>query len=221
MCQAGASPGATPTRPSMVRKPFRGLERQIQRREKKMGVSNAIIRSLALLALFLASGCAHVISSEVRQSVKEDLAFPAVLQDPDSFRGEMVIWGGVIVETENRREGTSLILLETPLDSQGFPEDAEHSRGRFIARTRAYLDPEVYRKGRKVTMAGEVVGKELRGLGEMEYAYPVLSVRELHLWKEEAGVYGWPYGPYYWGPPLWYWDWWWYPHWHYYYLRRR
>lgn len=176
---------------------------------------------VVLLSLFLASGCVHVISSEVRQAVKKDPSFPVVLQDPDSFRGEMVIWGGVIIETQNLTDGTSLIILETPLDSQGFPEDAEYSRGRFMARTSAYLDPEVYKKGRKVTMAGEVVGKEARALGETQYAYPVLSVRELHLWKEPERVYGWPYGPYYWGPPLWYWDWWWYPHWHYYHFRRR
>ncbi len=196
---------------------------KLDRREaREMDRLSSMARHLVvLLSLFVASGCAHVISPEVRQAMKRDLSFPLVLQDPDSFQGEMVIWGGVIIETQNLTNGTSLTLLEAPLDSQGFPEDAEHSRGRFMARTSAYLDPEVYQKGRKVTVAGEVVGKEVRALGETQYRYPVLSVRELHLWKEPERVYGWPYGPYYWGPPLWYWDWWWYPHWHYYHFRRR
>jgi outer membrane lipoprotein len=152
-----------------------------------------------------------VISSEVRETARQDVAFPTVLQDPDAYKGETVIWGGLIIDTVNRQDGTTLMVLETPLDSEGLPQNAETSRGRFMAVTASYLDNEVYRKGRKVTLAGEVLGKELQPLGQTHYAYPLLSVRELHLWREEYRPYGYFYGPYSWGPYWWYWDWWW-PH---------
>lgn len=84
----------------------------------------------------------------MRETVKKDLTFPTVLQDPTAFVGEIVIWGGVIIETLNRQNGTLIKVLETPL-SYEIPEDREQSRGRFIAKTPKYLDPEIYRKGEK------------------------------------------------------------------------
>jgi outer membrane lipoprotein len=140
-----------------------------------------------------------------------------VLASPEAHRGDVVIWGGVIIETQNRPEGTTVMVLETPLDSEGAPADAEYSRGRFLARTPSFLDGEIYQKGRKVTVAGEVVGREIQSLGDIRYGYPVLSVREIHLWREHWTTYGYPYGSYpYWGPYYGYWNWWWpYRRWHY------
>ncbi len=171
-------------------------------------MDRCVLRGLALpaAALLLAAGCAHVISTEVRQTARADLTFPAVHQDPEAYRGETVIWGGVIIETLNQREGTLVTLLETPLDSQGFPGDAEYSRGRFMVRAASYLDPEVFRRGVKMTLAGTVVGREVKPLGEIQYAYPVLSAREMHIWKERPYYY-YPYPPwgFHWGYPYWYW----------------
>jgi outer membrane lipoprotein len=128
-----------------------------------------------------------------------------VHQDPEAYRGEVVIWGGVIIETVNQPEGTLVTLLETPLDSMGFPNDAEYSRGRFMVRTAKYLDPEVYRKGVKLTLVASVAGKEVRTLGETQYQYAILWPRELHIWKERAPYYYYPPWRFYWGYPYWYW----------------
>lgn len=171
---------------------------------------------LALPALL--GGCAHVVSPQLRALAREDLTFPMVLSDPERYQGEVVIWGGVIIETQNRPEGTTLVILETPLDREGAPKDAEFSRGRFLARTRSFLDQAVYREGRKVTVAGEVAGKEVRAVGEMQYSYPVLAAREIHLWREPPVAWGsrYPLGPYwYWWDP--YWPWW--PGWGFYWRR--
>jgi outer membrane lipoprotein len=92
-----------------------------------------------------------------------------------------------------------------------------------------YLDSEIYAKGRRVTIAGTVQGEKVQMLGEIEYHYPYLIVKEIHLWVERKGVqyepyYQWGlwYDPYPWG--MWYDPWgpWWYPwgyrghyhHWH-------
>lgn len=157
--------------------------------------------STPFLALVLMTGCAHVISTDMRQQAREDLSFPMVLENPTRNIGDTMILGGVVIESLNREEGTELLILETPLDSQGMPADEVFSRGRFIAKTSRYLDPEIYTRGRKVTLAGEILGKETRPLGETHYGYPVIQVRELHLWREVIRhySYGWYYGlPYPW-----------------------
>jgi len=163
-----------------------------------------LLAFVSMITLFM--GCTRAISPEMRQQVSPDASFPMVLQNPEAYVGRTLILGGVIINSLNRPDGTEIVVLETPLDYQEFPRDEEHSRGRFIARTAAYLDPEVYKKGRKITLAGAVIGKETRPLGEIEYTYPVLQIKELHLWKEVVRYYPYPtpywhwYGPYYWWP---------------------
>jgi len=159
----------------------------------------------------LAAGCAYPISKELRSKAAPNLTFPMVLKNPDAYRGSVVIWGGHIIETLNRKDGTEFVVLETPLDSSGMPLEARYSRGRFIARTPEFFDPEVYRKGARVTIGGEISARETRPLGEIQYTYPVIAIRELYLWDEPRPewrcrcYYTWP-GPYY----SWGWGYWWY-----------
>jgi outer membrane lipoprotein len=157
---------------------------------------------VVLVASALAlSGCAHVISPEIRAQVNRNLTFRMVLQNPDAHRGATVIWGGVIVDTQNRRGVTDLVVVETPLKYGDFPSDWDSYQGRFIARTRRFLDPAVFSRGAKVTVAGTVAGEETRPLGATVYHYPVIDVRELHLWAPPPPVYyAPPYPPYYPGP---------------------
>jgi hypothetical protein len=106
-----------------------------------------------------------------------------VLQNPTAYVGKIVLWGGEIIETVNVQGGSEITVLETPLDYQERPESARYSRGRFIAKSSEFLDPAIYKKGQKITLAGEIVGNEIKPLGKTEYAYPVVMVKQLHLWK--------------------------------------
>lgn len=175
---------------------------------------------MVLALTFLLSACAYPISKGLRTEAKKSPAFTTVLKDPGLFKGDVVIWGGVVVETINHKKGSELVVLETPLDYEGEPKDSEYSRGRFIGVTSGYLDPAMYAKGRKVTVAGNVINPERRKIGEMTYKYPVVEIREIHLWAVQKVYYppyyygyGWfGYGPYYgpyWGPPFgpWPYDW--------------
>jgi outer membrane lipoprotein len=173
------------------------------------------------LSVFLAgaSSCAYPISTELRNEVGEGITFPMVLQNPTAYLGKIVLWGGLLIETVTLKGGSDITVLDTPLDYQERPEAARYSRGRFIARSPEFLDPAIYKKGRRITLAGEVVGKEAKPLGKVEYVYPVVMVKQLHLWKRQYyGPYyyywGWPsfgpysyrgYGPYY-GPYGWGYD---------------
>lgn len=158
---------------------------------------------IGLACLFATAlwGCAHTVTSpELRREARRDLDFPVVLRDPMAHTGALVIWGGVIVETRVRRDGTDVVVLETPFRNGEEPGDRIQSRGRFIATTSGYLDPAVYRQGLGVTVAGEIAGKEVRPLGESEYAYPLLRIREIHLWQSPP-MYGYTDDPYYRGYP--------------------
>jgi outer membrane lipoprotein len=166
---------------------------------------------ICVAIIFVMSACSYPISKGLRKEAEKGPQFTSVLKAPDMHTGSVVIWGGIIIETINHKAGTEVVVLETPLDYEGEPEDSEYSQGRFIARTSGYLDPEMYKRGRKVTVAGEIVSPEKRKIGEMTYTYPVVSIKEIHLWEVQKVYYppyyyGW-YGPYYgygpyWGPPF-------------------
>ncbi len=164
---------------------------------------------LGLVAL-AAGGCMAPLFPELQPRVQKGLSFPAVLQNPGQYTGAVVIWGGVILSTTNRKDGSEVVVLETPLDSEGHPLSARYSRGRFIAKAPGFVDPEVFRRDRRVTFGGEVAGSEARPLGDTQYNYPVLKIIQSHVWAEPVPGYYYPYYPYYgayWGP-YWgpYWD---------------
>jgi len=153
------------------------------------------------LFLFQISGCAYPISKELRQEATKEPTFPIVLQNPAAYVGSIVIWGGKIIETQNVAGGSEIIVLETPLDYQEMPESEKYSQGRFIAKSSTFLDPEVYSKGKRITVAGEIIGKETKPLGKTEYTYPVIMIKQIHLWRK-VRMYPYPppyygYGPYY------------------------
>jgi outer membrane lipoprotein len=155
----------------------------------------AVHYALSCLMILLLSGCGPVISEQIRRNTDPGLTFKEVLQNPAMFKGKNVIWGGEIIETLNRKEGdTQVIVLQTPLTGRGEPAEAKNSEGRFIFQSSVYLDPQVYKKGRRVTVAGEIIGEEIKPVGEMNYRYPVMKSREIYLWEDYADYP--PYFPY-------------------------
>lgn len=177
------------------------------------------MRAMAVAGLALAamSGCSYPIAKVWRDQAARGVTFRLVQTNPDAFKGKIVIWGGSIIETANLAKGSELLVLHAPLDSWEEPLPSRHSQGRFIVRAAGFLDPMVYRTGRRITVAGEVAGKEDRPIGKVNYAYPVLDARQLYLWPRYREVYyPYYYPPYYdwgwYGPPGWgyapHWGWW-------------
>ena len=154
-----------------------------------------------LVFLSVSIGC-HAVSPQLRKEAADSPPFSEILRNPTSYVGKTVIWGGQIVQTINQSTGTSLIVLETPLGYGEMPKSPVHSQGRFIARTDKYLDPAVYTKDRMVTVAGEVTGKEVLPIDQIQYTYPVVRIKEIKLWQPYS-YYPYHYYPYYHYP---YWD---------------
>ncbi len=164
----------------------------------KMKRKSLFVFFLAMMLPVLLAGCASPISPKVREEASESPAFAKVLANPGAYRGVVAIWGGVIVKTVERKDGSDLYLSETPTDFRGRPKGQEESEGEFVAKTSEVLDPKQYTVGRRVTVAGEVTGQELGTYHGAPYAYPVLRVKELHLWDETQPIkWEWWKVPYY------------------------
>ena len=121
-----------------------------------------------------------------------------------SLYGSSVLWGGVIIDAKNKEENTCFEILSREMDKYMRPRVEDRTSGRFIACKPGFHDPEVFAKGREVTITGTIRNIEARQIDEFSYRYPVLDVNELVLWeiRQEVLVYNNYdpfYHPYYWG----------------------
>ena len=177
--------------------------------EKMESIKNLFQSFLLLFLAVLLSGCAHVISKDLREAADPGVTFREILTNLNAYKGKSVVWGGEIIETTNKQDGTTLIeVFQRSLNWREEPTGS--SQGRFLVRVGSYLDPYVYSKGRKITVAGELLGDEVRPLGEMDYRYPLVFSKQLHLWEYYY------YPSYYYSYPGWYYNpwspWWGYPY---------
>ena len=139
------------------------------------------------LAVIISAGCAPPFSKTLLDRVEKNLTFSDLNKAPESHAGKIMMVGGTIVDTKNLKEGTQIEVLQRPLDDEGQPAQTDETGGRFLVVTSQFLDGAVYHRGRSVTIIGEVTGTKAQPLGEIEYRYPVLTAKELHLWSPYSG----------------------------------
>ncbi len=157
---------------------------------------------LALIAALLLAGC-----SSTPEALKG--AYPDLAPEATTARdiGRDVRWGGVILDAMPDPQQTCFEVLSRDLDRSFRPRAEDLTEGRFIACRAGFLDPEVFAKGREITLTGTVRALDRRKVGEFEYQYPVLAARFITMWPERPDVIINNYhDPWYWGP---YWG----PHW--------
>jgi outer membrane lipoprotein len=117
--------------------------------------------------------------------------------------GTRVRWGGEIIKTEPGPQQTCFYLLSRPLDSQARPVSghAGESQGRFVACRDGFYDPEVFTRGRELTVTGTLHGTVSQKVGNYDYAYPRVDADVVYLWPVRTVVH-YPPGYYdpFWGP---------------------
>ncbi len=151
---------------------------------------------MIFLLFTLLSACGPVISKNLRTRADLDLTFQEVFQKPEAYKGEIVIWGGEIIQTINQKEGTTLIeISQRSLDWQEEPKEESSSGDRFLVLVEKYLDPFIYRRGKEITVAGKIIGEKTKLRGEVEYHYPYLLAKRVFLWRENYPYYYYPYMP--------------------------
>lgn len=158
------------------------------------------------LFIFFTISCS-VVSTKVKKDNIGPIPFETLLRQTDQYLGKTVILGGYILQTQNLSDKTILYVLQTPLQFKDEPKGRDYSKGRFALIYDGFLDPEVYRKKRKITVAGKVTGSMVKQIEKHLYTYLTIQSREIYLWQKTVGYsdlpyYRYPYyrSPYYWDP---------------------
>ncbi|MCW8806725.1 MAG: Slp family lipoprotein [Rhodanobacter sp.] len=174
-----------------------------------------LYRPLTLVAaIALLGGCATI--PKPLEGTYTDVSTASAAQG--SASGTRVRWGGEIIKTEPGPQETCFYLLSRPLDSQARPvlRSTGESQGRFVACREGFYDPEVFTRGRELTVTGTLHGTVSQKVGSYDYAYPRVEADVVYLWPKRVvvrypsyydpfwgpGFYNpWGYGP--WADPFW------------------
>lgn len=159
------------------------------------------IRELPLLAgIAILAGCA---------SIPKPLAGDYATVTSNEARGggaggTQVRWGGEIIKTEPGPQQTCFYLLSRPLDRQARPKigNSGENLGRFVACRDGFYDPEVFVRGRELTVTGTLHGTVSQKVGDFDYAYPRVEANVVYLWPKRPVAVNYPPGYYdpFWGP---------------------
>jgi len=155
---------------------------------------NTLKMGLAITLMGLFAVSCSVISSEVKSEAVPPMPFRTLAHEADQYVGKTVILGGYILETRNNPGETIIEILQTPLKLGEEPKSRDLSEGRLIVSHEGFLDPEVYSKDRKITVAGTLIGCSAERVETCR-----IESREIYLWSQHESRY--PYG-YYGGPVL-------------------
>lgn len=148
-----------------------------------------IRKPFAWIVLFLSflQGCSYAISRQLVSSADNTISFERLAENPNQFKGKIVILGGTIARTIQFNSEAKIEIIQRELDYWGRPKRINRSAGRFIVAVRGFLNPSLYAAGMDVTIAGEVVG-EGRSLENTDRAYPLISAKELKPWPKERPI---------------------------------
>lgn len=163
---------------------------------------NRLIRMtvLTFAACMLLSACTSI---PVQLEGEYSALTPADASEDDVRTA--VRWGGIVLETRPEAEFTCFEVLSRQLDRSMRPVHSDRADGRFIACKPGFYDPEVFEKGREVTLTGEIIHMDTRKVGEFDYRYPVVDIAFISLWpvrRDWVYVRAYePFRPYYWHYP--------------------
>lgn len=145
-------------------------------------MSHALARILTVILVLALAGCASPLPGALQQEPPRSPDVRTVHSDPQAHVGERVRWGGTIIGTENLAAGSQIEVLAQPLDSDGRPRPTEPALGRFIARSRQFVDPLIYKANSEITLGGTLGEPLTRHIGAFPYTYPVVETDALHRW---------------------------------------
>jgi outer membrane lipoprotein len=156
------------------------------------------MRILTVTIFILAISACTSIPEQIQGSYPE--ISPARVE-PGVY-GSSVRWGGIIIDSKNTEHRTCFEVLSRDLDKYLRPKVEDRTNGRYIACKQGFHDPQVFSKGREITVTGNIRTIETRQVDEFDYRYPVLDVDELVLWekRENVVVYDNYHDPFFYGP---------------------
>ena len=97
----------------------------------------------------------------------------------------MLVLSGEVLKAKRLRDSTQIELLQLPLeDGEETTFDRQQSQGRFLIAAGVF-GPGYAGRITRVTIVGEVSGAKTDRLDDVEYRYPTLIVKHLHVWPIE------------------------------------
>lgn len=166
---------------------------------------------LYLLILCLVLNACSSLPLAIKNPPLLDISYTQAIQDTNKYTKAPVRWGGIIVDVENEQNFSLVQVLYYPLDSDGEPQTDKQYVGRFVFKSPEFLDPAVYTKDAKITVAGVLIGDLERTVGKKVLRLPLVSATTIYLWPVyeydnyyDSFGYGYGYNPYYGGYPY-YW----------------
>ncbi|MEW6326727.1 MAG: Slp family lipoprotein [Thermodesulfobacteriota bacterium] len=139
-------------------------------------------RCLTSALVFFLCACSP-ISPQLKREVNPAITLARLMKDAQRFKDETVLLGGRIIGTQVKKNQTIIEVLQFPLDYQDRPDPSGSSEGRFLVTLDQYLDPAIFAEDRLITVVGRVAGTKTGKIGGIEYTYPLLAARGVHLWE--------------------------------------
>jgi outer membrane lipoprotein len=163
-----------------------------------------IMAMVAIIGVMLATGCNryHVIPDHLKGTVNRAVSYEQIKSSPSSYQGEVVILGGEILSAERLEDKTRIEVLQLPLTDDLTPKtERTESKGRFVAFDTGteIVDPAILKEGTPVTIIGEVKPPTEGHLGESQYEFPTLALRDMTVWNNNSAAvnpyryYAYPY----------------------------
>jgi outer membrane lipoprotein len=153
----------------------------------------SIIAVCSVCFFLLTASCAsreYVIPEPIASQIDTSLTFDQLQASPTSHVGKVVVLGGEVLNAKRSPDGTSMEVLQLPLDGTEPAMEMQQSQGRFLAVQKEFLDPATLSGRPRVTIVGEVRGATTQRLDDIDYTYPVLAVRHMKVWQDDSA-----YGP--------------------------
>lgn len=144
-----------------------------------------MVKLCPLAFLMLISACAFT-PKPIRQAPKPNLLLIEAQQNFAQHQGKMARWGGLILEINNKQSETQLHMIAFPLRFNGLPNPSYKPLGRFIVKTREFLEPAVYTKDRILTVIGKLSALTEERVDEKTLTLPVLELESHYLWPKQT-----------------------------------
>lgn len=154
-------------------------------------MSRRYLFSIWFVAGILLSGCSsqRIVPESMELLVDRTVSSRDLQASPESYKGRVLVLGGEVLNAKRLRHTTQIELLQLPLkDGEEPSRDRQQSQGRFLALQEKFLDPTTMVEGTRVTIVGEVSGAKTDRLDDVEYQYPTLIVKRLHVWPVQSTV---------------------------------
>jgi len=144
-----------------------------------MVITMKVLISLLFITLTACSSLPTSIRTEPVPELKFEQAQTAI----ELYIGQRIRWGGQIVKVSNQENQSILEIVQFPLNSYGRPMIDKTSQGRFIAHSKDFFDPFIYRQGTAITISGTIESERTMIIDKKSLSMPVIDITEIHRWR--------------------------------------